>query len=111
MKRVPAFRTMHIRPFCKAHVPLPPMVVNALREWRLAQPRSDSDLVFPGERDQHLALGTIVRYVWHPTQTAARIVTKAGRRSTTASCATRRGASIAALTAAWSCRSKWQAVP
>lgn len=33
-------------------VPLPPMVMNALREWRLASPRSESDLVFPGWRDR-----------------------------------------------------------
>src|SRR5262249_57769817 len=32
-------------------VPLPPMVVNGLREWRLANPRVQSELVFPRCRD------------------------------------------------------------
>ena len=60
-------------------VPLPPMVVNALREWQLASPRSDSDLVFPGDRNRPLNATTIARQVWQPAQIAARIITKAGR--------------------------------
>ena len=59
-------------------VPTPPMVVNALREWRLACPRSDSDLVFPSRWGQPLTLSTIIWYVWHPAQIAAHIVTAAG---------------------------------
>lgn len=59
-------------------VPLPPMVVNALREWRLASPHSESNLVFPGERDRPFALTTIINHVWHPAQIAARVVTKTG---------------------------------
>jgi integrase len=60
-------------------VPMPPMVMNALREWRLASPRSDSDLVFPGDRDRPLALGTIIHHVWHPAQIAAGLVTSDGK--------------------------------
>jgi integrase len=56
-------------------VPLLPMVANALREWRLACPRSESDLVFPGDHDRPLALRTIIRYVWYPAQVAAGVVT------------------------------------
>jgi integrase len=58
-------------------VPLLPMVVNALREWKLACPPTESDLVFPGEGGV-LALTTIVRYDWHPVQIAAGIVDKHG---------------------------------
>ncbi len=60
-------------------VPLLPMVVNALRQWRLACPRCESDLVFPGNRDQPLSLPTIIRSVWQPAQIAAGIVTADGR--------------------------------
>jgi integrase len=60
-------------------VPLPPMVVNALREWRLVSPRGKSDLVFPGGRDQPLAHTTIIKLEWHPAQIAAGIVTDTGR--------------------------------
>jgi integrase len=37
-------------------VPLPPMVMNTLREWKLACPKGDDDLVFPkgkGNVDSH----------------------------------------------------------
>jgi integrase len=60
-------------------VPLLPMVANALREWRLACPRSESDLVFPGGRAQPITLLTIIESMWHPTQIAAEIVRKDGR--------------------------------
>jgi integrase len=51
-------------------VPLLPMVVNALREWRLACP---GDLVFPGDRDQPISMRTVVR-CWQAVQVAAGIV-------------------------------------
>jgi integrase len=60
-------------------VPLLPMVVNALREWRLASPRSDTDLVFPGNHDRPLNFQTVIKYVWHPAQIAAGVVTKDGK--------------------------------
>jgi integrase len=60
-------------------VPLLPMVANALREWRLACPRSELDLVFPDDRGRPIVLSTIVRYVWHQAQIAAGIVGADGR--------------------------------
>lgn len=59
-------------------IPLLPMVANALREWRLACPRAESDLVFPGEHDRPYALSTIIKHVWHPAQIAAGIVAANG---------------------------------
>jgi integrase len=56
-------------------VPLLPMVANALREWRLACPRSESGLVFPGYQDQPITLPTIVRSLWQPAQIATGVVT------------------------------------
>jgi integrase len=59
-------------------VPLLPMVVNALREWRLAGPRNQSDLVFPSSGGRPMTLPTIVRSVWHPVQIAAGVVAADG---------------------------------
>jgi integrase len=61
----------------RRNVPLLPMVVNALKEWRLACPRDESDLVFPGERGP-LVLTTIIQFIWHPAQIAAGVVAKDG---------------------------------
>jgi integrase len=52
-------------------VPLLPMVVNALREWRLACP---GELVFPGDRDQPVSMRTVVR-CWQAAQVIAGVVT------------------------------------
>jgi integrase len=60
-------------------VPLLPMVANALREWRLACPRSDLDLVLPDRRSRPLSHSSIVRCVWHPAQVAGGIVDTDGR--------------------------------
>ena len=55
------------------------MTVNALKEWRLACPRVESDLVFPGDGGRPLGLRTIIRYVWCPAQVAAGVIGKDGR--------------------------------
>lgn len=44
-------------------IPLSPMVVNALREWRLACPKSDLDLVFPNGNGNVENLGNIKRAI------------------------------------------------
>jgi integrase len=59
-------------------VPLLPMVTNALREWRLACPPSESGLVFPGGQGRPIMLETIIDTIWHPTQLAAGVVIKKG---------------------------------
>jgi len=59
-------------------VPLPPIVVNTLREWKLACPKSDSELAFPtgaGEIEYH---SNIVTRGLAPVQIAAG-VTKGGK--------------------------------
>jgi integrase len=60
-------------------VPLLPMVVNALREWRLACPRGETDLVFPGSGGGPVALPTIIQSLWQPVQVSAGVVAKDGR--------------------------------
>jgi integrase len=59
-------------------IPMPPILVNALREWKLACPKSDLGLVFPtgaGEVEYH---SNIVVRGLGPVQIAAGVVTKAG---------------------------------
>jgi integrase len=60
-------------------VPIPPILVNSLREWELACPKSQLDLVFPtgvGEIEYH---SNIVVRGLAPVQVAAGVVTKDGK--------------------------------
>jgi integrase len=52
-------------------VPLPPLVANTLREWKLTQPQAD--LVFADRRGQAMAMSTLVRRGWQQAQLAAGI--------------------------------------
>jgi len=60
-------------------IPLLPMVVNALREWKLACPKGELDLVFPNGRGRAENHSNIVRRGVMPIQIAAGVVTRAGR--------------------------------
>jgi integrase len=55
-------------------VPLPPMVVAALREHRLACPRNDQDIVFSNSRGGIEHRNTIVEHGFHPAQVAAGVI-------------------------------------
>jgi integrase len=59
-------------------VPLPPMVVTALREHRLSSPRSELDLVFPNVRGGVEHRNSIVKCGFHPAQIAAGVVDQHG---------------------------------
>lgn len=54
-------------------IPIGPMVVSALREWRLACPHSKDDLVFPTRRGHVIRHENIIRQVWLPVQIAGNI--------------------------------------
>jgi integrase len=60
-------------------IPLPPMAVSALKEWKLACPRRERDLhyVFPNARGEVEALRNLLYREWHPLQLAG--VTVDGR--------------------------------
>jgi integrase len=60
-------------------VPLPPMVVNSLREWKLACPKGELGLVFPNGHGRVENLSNIVQRGLIPIQIAAGVVTKAGK--------------------------------
>ncbi|MGU3337188.1 tyrosine-type recombinase/integrase [Methylobacterium mesophilicum] len=55
-------------------VPLSPLVVNTLREWRLACPKGDLDLVFPSGTGQVEYHSNIVNRGWYPLQVKAGVV-------------------------------------
>jgi len=64
-------------------VPLPPIVANALREWKLACPKGDRDLVFPTSTGQIEHHTNIVHRGLAPTEIAAGVtVAKPGRDGT-----------------------------
>ncbi|MEW9806560.1 tyrosine-type recombinase/integrase [Mesorhizobium marinum] len=56
-------------------VPLPPMIVNTLREWKLRCPRGQLDLVFPNGSGNIEGLSNIIRRGLIPTQIAAGVTT------------------------------------
>jgi integrase len=60
-------------------IPMPPILVNALREWRLQCPKSEAGLVFPTTAGgvQYYA-NIAVRGLW-PVQIAAGVVTRDGK--------------------------------
>lgn len=62
-------------------VPLPPLVVDTLREWRLACPRGKLDLVFPDTLGGVQGYHNFVRDGFAPTQIAAGVVRDIGRRA------------------------------
>jgi integrase len=59
----------------KRDVPLAPMVVSALKEWKLACPKGEARLVFPNGRGNVESLPNIHRSVLGPLQFAAGITT------------------------------------
>ena len=60
-------------------VPMPPMLANALREWKLACPPSEHELVFPTGAGGIESHSNIVQRGLAPVQMAAGVVTKAGK--------------------------------
>jgi integrase len=60
-------------------VPLPPLLVNVLREWKLACPKGDQDLAFPNGIGRVDTLPDIVQRSFRPAQVAADVVDAHGR--------------------------------
>jgi integrase len=60
-------------------IPMAPMVVNALREWRLACPKGTLDLVFPNGRGNVESHANIANRGWYPLQIAAGLVGDDGK--------------------------------
>jgi integrase len=60
-------------------VPLPPLLLNVLREWKLACPKSSRDLAFANRAGNPMALADIVRRSFQPAQVAAGVVNAKGK--------------------------------
>ena len=60
-------------------IPLAPMLVNTLREWKLTCPKSGLDLAFPNGRGGVQYLSDIVARGFWPPQIAAGVVNEAGK--------------------------------
>jgi integrase len=60
-------------------VPLPPMVIAALREHRLACPNGELGLAFPNSKGRIDHRNSIVERGFHPAQVAAGVVDQHGR--------------------------------
>ena len=60
-------------------VPMAPLVVNTLREWRLACPKGELDLVFPNGAGKVESLPNIWNRGFAPLQVAAGVVGAGGR--------------------------------
>ena len=63
----------------KRDVPLAPMVVNTLREWKLAYPKGEANLVFPNGKGNVATLPSIHHRGLGPLQLAAGITSDAAR--------------------------------
>lgn len=61
-------------------VPVPPMVVNALREWKLACPKSELDLAFPNGLGNVEGLANIINRGLIPVQINAGVTVETGAR-------------------------------
>lgn len=60
-------------------IPIGPMVVNALREWKLRCPKGELGLVFPNGAGKFENHSNLVQRILGPTQVAAGVVNKSGK--------------------------------
>jgi len=60
-------------------IPLPPLLVNTLREWKLACPKSHLDLAFPNGRGNPDHRVEMVHRSYRPAQVAAGVVNAKGK--------------------------------
>jgi integrase len=60
-------------------IPLGPLVLNALKEWRLGCPKGKHDLVFPNGKGNTESHANIVGRIWWPAQIRAGVADDKGR--------------------------------
>jgi integrase len=60
-------------------VPLPPILINTLREWKLACPRGSLDLVFPNGNGNPEGASNVLQRGLHPMMIAAGLTTTNGK--------------------------------
>jgi integrase len=64
----------------KRDIPLAPIVVNALRQWRLECPKGEFDLVFPNGSGNTESLSNIWKRCWIPLQLKCGMVSESGKK-------------------------------
>ena len=62
----------------RREVPIPPLALNTLREWKLKCPKGELDLVFPNGKGNVESLANIINRGLIPAQKAAGVVVKDG---------------------------------
>jgi integrase len=62
-------------------VPMPPIVANALREWKLACPKGDLDLVFPTANGRPIGHTDLAVYGWQRAQIAVGVTDSSGDKA------------------------------
>jgi integrase len=60
-------------------IPMIPLLINALREWKLACPKGELGLVFPNTRGNIESLSNIITYALHPALIAAGVALAVGK--------------------------------
>jgi integrase len=63
----------------KRSIPIGPFVINTLKEWKFACPKTEPDLVFPDDSGQPLTHSVIMNSGYWPAQRAAGVVDAEGR--------------------------------
>jgi hypothetical protein len=61
-------------------IPIPGMVVKALREWKFTCPKGDAQLVFPSGLGNVQSRQNIIQRAWHPLQLSAGASARKTRR-------------------------------
>ncbi len=84
ISRPPARRPVHeVRPAESATgertISLPPIVVSALREWKLACPKGPLDLAFPTSNSRPIGHPDVANHGWQRAQVAAGVTDREGR--------------------------------
>ena len=64
----------------KRDIPLAPIVLNTLKQWRIVCPKGELNLVFPNNRGKIERMSSIHRDTWHPLQIKCGLTTDGAPR-------------------------------
>ena len=64
----------------KRDIPLAPLVLNTLKQWRIECPKGELDLVFPNGVGNVERMSNIHEHAWYPLQIKCGLTTRKGRR-------------------------------
>ena len=62
----------------KRDIPLAPLVLNTLKQWRINCPRGELNLVFPNGRGKIETMSSIQQHTWYPLQIKCGLTTDTG---------------------------------